>query len=934
MISFESVINSLWKILKGFLGNALIILQSLECISKKKKEKVNLKIAPLILRYSVFIAFLFLITIHGIAQHPEDQVKGVPAILGDTTLVADSLTVRTDTLQTPAAQSDITTTVNYYAKDSIKFGVTNRVIYLYGKAKIDYGAIKVEAEQIEIDWKTNTLLARGIIDSLDNKIGMPIFHNGSEVYVTKGIKYNFKTERATISEVITQQGEGFFHGKDVFKNENNELFSLYNSYTTCNLETPHYSIESKRAKAIPDDKIISGPFHLAIHQVPTPLGFFFGLFPMQGKSSSGVIIPSYGEERRRGFFLRGAGYFFDISEYVKTKITADLYSKGTRGVNISTQYKKRYQHTGNLNFNYTKTKLNENIEDNTVRNDFQLRWSHTPQSKRNSRFSASVHAATSSYNENNNLGVQENINRKISSSISYSKTFTGTPFSLGLSARHNQDVGSNPTNQPSEVSLLLPDLTLNMENVYPFKKKGASNKAWYEKLALKWSMTGTNQVSNQLDIRTSGGEMDSIAPFTFDNFPLFLENSRKGIRHRIPISTSIEVLKYLTLTPSFDYTERWYFKKYDWHYDSDLNRAVADTVSGFDRVSEYSTSANISTRVYGTYFFKKGKVKAIRHVVNPSLSFSYRPDFSAKKFDYYQEVQNSENPANTIFKSRYEGFAYGSPGRGESGAIGLSIGNSLEMKIKPKIDSVKKDKKISLLNSFSVSTSYNLVADSFHLAPIGIRANTSLFEKKVALNFTGTVDPYQYEILNISEQGIITQRRKNRLVWKDSPSLGKLSRASIAISTNLSPKAREKEDERENKINNTNITEEQKQYLINNPEDYVDFNIPWSLRVNYNLSYTKTGFQPSNTTQGMSFSGDFSLSKKWKISYHSGYDFENKEFTQTNIGIHRELHCWEMNLDWTPFGLYQSYNFIIKVKSSLLQDLKLSRRRSFHDNIF
>jgi hypothetical protein len=876
---------------------------------------------------------MFFTTISLIAQNPEDQLKVVPGILGDTTIVlADSLGSPIDSVQIPAPQSDITTTINYSAKDSVKFGVTNRIVYLYGEAKIDYGLIQVEAEQIEIDWATNTVVARGILDSLGNKVGMPVFHNGQEVYVTKGMTYNFKTGRATISEVVTQQGEGYVHGKEVFKNEDNELFSLGNSYTTCNLEIPHYSIESKRTKAIPNDKIISGPFHLAINQVATPLGFLFGMFPMQNESSSGVIVPTYGEERRRGFFLQGGGYFFDISEYVKTTLTADVYSKGGHGLNISTSYKKRYSHTGNLNFNYTKLRLNDNIEDKSARNDFQLRWTHTPQSKGTSRFSASINAATSSFNENNNLGVQQNLNRKISSNVSYSKTFKGTPFSLGLSARHNQGVGTSVSGQANEVSLLLPDLTLNMENIYPFKKKGASSKTWYEKMALRWNMVGTNQVSNDLNIKTSEGSLDSIAPFTIENLPLFFQNSRKGIKHDIPLSTSMKVFKNFTLSPSFNYTERWYFERYNWEYDTAQKVAVADTISGFSRVSEYGVSTSIATRVYGFYPINRGNIKAIRHVINPSLSFSYRPDFSAPKFDYYQEVQNSSDSTNFVFKSRYEGAAYGSPGSGESGSIGLSVNNTLEMKLKSKVDSIDQDRKVKLLDNFGLSTSYNVIADSFQLAPISIRANTSLFENKVSVNFTGTLDPYQYEYISKSEDGVITQQRLERFHWKDHFGLGELSRASLAISTNLNPKARANEEDREERINNSNLTDDEKQNLINNPADYVDFNIPWSMRINYNISYSKIGFQKSKTTQGLQFSGDFSLSEKWKITYRSGYDFENQELTRLDLGINREIHCWQMSLDWTPFGFYQSYSFTIQVKSSLLQDLKLNKRKNFNDN--
>jgi len=908
-------------------------------VINNRKEVFILEVADTLLRRSVFIISLLFITFNAIAQNPENPLNVTPGILGDSTQVLDSLimpadSVAVDSVQSPPVNSDITTTINYSAKDSIRFGVSNQIVYLYGASTVDYGEIKVEAEQIEIDWGTNTVTARGVVDSLGNKVGMPVFHNGAEVYVTKGMKYNFKTGRASISEVVTQQGDGYVHGKEVFKNEDNELFSLGNSYTTCNLEIPHYSIESKKTKAIPNDKIISGPFHLAINQVPTPLGFFFGMFPMQDESSSGVIVPTYGEERRRGFFLKQGGYFFDISEYVKTTITGDIYSKGGLGLNIGTQYKKRYQHSGNFNFSYTKIKLNDQIEDNSARNDFQLRWTHSPQSKGNSRFSASVNAATSSYNENNNLGVQQNINRNISSNISYNKTFAGTPFSLGLSARHNQGVGESATGQANEVSLLLPDLVFNMENVYPFKKKGASSKTWYEKLALRWSLVGTNQVNNDINLVSSDGVTDSIAPFTLENLPLFLENSRKGVRHSIPISTSMKMLKYFTMTPSFSYTERWYFEKYDWRYDPELKKAVADTISGFNRSSEYSMSTSLATRIYGIVFFKKGNIKAIRHVINPSLSFSYSPDFAAEKFDYYQEVQNSEDSTNTVFKSRYEGSEYGSPSIGERGSIGLSINNTLEMKVKSKVDSIEQDKKIMLLNNFGISTSYNIVADSFKLAPLSLRANTNLFENKVTMSFTGTLDPYQYEKTSIAEDGTFTQKKVDRFYWKDRFGLGDLSRASLAISTNLSPKARENEDKRQERINDSQLNDTQKQYLLDNPQDYVDFNIPWSLRVNYNLSYSKIGFNESTTTQGLSFNGDVSLTEKWKISYRSGYDFVNKELTQTNLGIHREIHCWEMNLNWTPFGKFQSYNFTIRVKSSLLQDLKLNKRRSFQDNIF
>lgn len=845
------------------------------------------------------------------------------SIQDTVTLPADTTFVTADTLTAPQ-QGDIETTINYSAKDSIKFGVHNKIVYLYGGAKIDYGIIKLEAHEIELDWTTNTVTARGITDSLGNDIGMPVFHNGEEVYVTKGMKYNFETGRAMISEVVTQQGEGYIHGKEVFKNEDNELFSLDNSYTTCNLEHPHFRIRSKRTKAIPNDKIISGPFHLEINDVPTPLGFPFGIFPAKNESSSGVVVPSYGEERRRGFFLKEGGYFFDISDYVKVKLTGDIYSKGGMGARLQTNYKKRYAYSGSLNFDYTKLKLSDNIESEDVSNDFRLRWSHNPQSKRNSRFSASVSAATSSYNTNNNLGVNQSINRKLTSSINYSKTFQGTPFSMGLNLGHNQDVRTN------QVDLILPDLSFNMENIYPFRKKGGSSKTWYQKMAVRWSMIGTNQLTNNLGKVGSDAATDSIAPFSFETLPTLLKKSKKGLKHSIPLSTSVKLLKYFTLSPNMNYTERWYFDKLDWKYDSAQKKAVADTISGFNRVYDYSVGAGISTRIYGTFHFKKGRVKAIRHVINPTIGFSYKPDFADPKFDYYQLVQNTSDSTKKSYLSRYKNGVYGSPGAGKTGSISMAINNTLEMKVKAKNDTTDQFKKIPLVNSFGISSSYNLVADSFKLAPINLRANTNLFENKMTISFSGSIDPYVYEFDSTLTNG----RKIDEFTWNRNGKLGQLSSASLALSANLSPKSREKEKNTKSKLEGSGLSDDQKEYLINNPDDYVDFDIPWSLRINFNLGYNKVGLGKSNYTQSLSFSGDVSLSEKWKISYRSGYDFKNKDFTRTNIGIHRDLHCWEMNLNWVPFGVFQSYTFEIRVRSSLLQDLKLNKRRNFRDIVF
>ncbi len=830
----------------------------------------------------------------------------------------------------------------------MNFSVDGKVVHLYGNAVINYGEIKLEADQIVIDYAANTLTAFGRKDSTGTQIGYPIFHNGAEVYETETITYHFKTGRARISGVVTQQGEGFLHGETVYKNSRDELFSINNTYTTCNLAHPHYQIRSKRTKAIPNDKVVSGPFNLELNDVPTPLGFPFGMFPAKQEASSGIIFPSFGEERRRGFKLEDLGYFFDINEYIKLAVSGSLYSKGGHALNINSTYKKRYKYNGSLNFSYTKLRLSDNIEDESTQNDFRLTWSHSPQSRGSSRFSASINAATSSYNQNNYLGVNpyqiyddgtsgdntyiDNTTRQLSSNLNYSKTFPGTPFSLAISARHSQDVA--PREQGGgEVNILLPSLSFNMSNIYPFKSQtGKQN--WLDKVTLRYSLQGSNDITNNLG-RIGENLTDSIAPFTMDNLSLFFKNSRKGFRHNIPLSTSFKLFNYFTGSPSINYNESWYFEKLEWKLDPDNpNRTViADTIRGFNRVYDYSFSMSLATRLYGTYNFKKGNIQAIRHVINPNISFSYRPDFSDDKFGYYQKFTTEDGRELQV--SRYQGFLYGTPSAGESGSIGFSLSNQLEMKVKTDKDTTDTARKVPILNNFGINTAYNIVADSFKLANISWRANTSVFNKKLNININGSIDPYIYRLdsvgINNQDETIYYQRRVNEFAWNNGRGIGQLNRASIALSTNLNPRGRDNDEETRDRIIDSNLPEYEKDFLLQNPDSYVDFSIPWSLRINYTLSYSRIGYRKPEIVQSIRFSGDFSLSEKWKVTFNSGYDFENNAFTQTNLGISRDLHCWEMNINWTPFGFYQSYNFTIRVKSSLLQDLKLNRTRTFYD---
>lgn len=848
----------------------------------------------------------------------------------DTVLIhADTTRIKADSIP---PKGDIETTINYTARDSIRASMDGKKIWLYGEAKIVYGEIELEAEEITIDYANSTIAANGIRDSLGNRIGYPLFKNGAELYETKGIIYNFKTKRARIIEVVTQQGEGYLHSDAAFKNEKNEILSVRNSYTTCNLEHPHFRIRATKTKAIPNDKIVAGPFYLEFNDIPLPAGFLFGMFPAQRESKSGIIFPSYGEERRRGFNLRSGGYFFDINDYIKLALTGDIYSKGGHALYANSTYIKRYKYNGNFNFSYSKNRLADNIEDKSVSNDFRLTWSHSPQSKGTGRFAASVNAATATFNRNNNLmfgtpgelntSSLSNISRNLSSNVSYNKRFAGTPFSAGINLSHTQDLVTR------RVDLPFPNLSVNMTNIYPFQQKGKSSSL--DNFSVGYSMTASNRITNVLpDIGKNGA--DSIAPFNFQNLPLFIENAKKGIRHTLPVSYSFKFLKHFTLSPSVNYEEKWYFDRLEnWRWtNADKTATTSDTVKTFNRIANYSFSAGLTTRIYGMYFVKNknSKVKAIRHIVNPSISFSYTPDFSKNKNYFDTLIDNSHR---VIYKEKHAGFVYGSSTLGRSGSIGFGLGNNLEMKVRGAKDTV--DRKVMLLNNLSFSSSYNLLADSFKLAPIGISASTNILNNLINLNLSATLDPYAYRRTVNAETGVSTERRINEYVWK-SGSFGRITSATLGVNTNLNPKKREQENATRDKVAKADIPENEKQYILQNAQQYVDFDIPWSLNIGYNLNYNRPINAKSNIVQSLQFSGDVSLSTKWKVTYSSGYHFESKEFTQTNVGISRELHCWQMNLTWVPFGRFQSYNFTIAVKASILHDLKLERRRPFLDNL-
>ncbi|MEC7244816.1 MAG: putative LPS assembly protein LptD [Bacteroidota bacterium] len=836
-------------------------------------------------------------------------------------------------------KSEIETTINYSAKDSIFYDLKSQKIKLYGNSKIDYGEINLEAYEILVDWNDKTLDANYLTDSTGKKIGKPIFSEGNQSYETDKITYNFDSRKAKIKGIVTQLDDAYMQGEDVKKNEEDELFISHAMYTTCNLEEPHFHISSGKIKVIPGKKVVSGPFHLKFGDVPTPLGFIFGMFPQPKKKVSGLIMPNYGEEKRRGFYLRDGGYYFAVNDHIDLRLTGDVYSKGSYGMTLGSSYKKRYSYSGNLRFNYNKSKLGD-FENPATSNDFSFSWSHTPDAKgKSSRFSSSVNFQTNSYNQNKNLvysNFNESINAQFNSNISYTKTFKGSPFNLSANLRHSQNV------QTKKVNLTLPDVSYNMSRIYPFKNLGKLGKTALGKISISHRFNGKIELTNGsvgnslsgLNILNSSNNFSEQIDFNMDNLNSIIDRSKIGGKHTIPISTSFNLLKYFTVSPSVNYNEIWYFKKLSYNYNELEDGIEIDTTNSFQRAWSYSSAFALSTRIYGTVFFKKGKIKAIRHVISPEISMSFSPDFTKPKFGYYENVQiNSEG--DTKLLSKYENFLFGSPRIGSSASMNFYIGNNLEMKVVDKNDTISGTRKIKIFDNLSFSSSYNFLADSFRLAPVRFSTRTSFFKRLINLSVSGNIDPYTFKLDSISENssGIknVYQRRVDELAYKNNQGIGSLAYINMSLGFRFSAKDFRSEDEEEK--DSSFGTREEIDYINSNIAEYIDFNVPWSINASYNLNRRKLGFRDPTITQTLTFSGDVSISEKTKISFRSGYDFKFKMLTQTSINATRDLHCWRINFSWVPFGRFQSYNLSINAVSALLQDLKLEKRSRFFDNL-
>ncbi|WP_449440473.1 putative LPS assembly protein LptD [Pedobacter steynii] len=882
-----------------------------------------------LLRYIIFLNFLVLLTSVGNRALALNNFSWQQVIKqADTTKKGNAQTAPKDTTASEK--------IEYSAQDSSFVDKEKEMVYLYGKARVKYQGIELDADYITYNSKTKLIYASGRTDAKGKYVGRPIFKmEGQSTSMADSLFYNTETSVGRIWGVYTEQEGGFFTGGKAKKQPDDEIHSKGQTYSTCNLPHPHFGIYITKG-IVTEHQIITGPVYLKIEDIPLPLGLPFAFFPKPNKKSSGVILPSPGEDYTRGFFLRDGGYYLGLNDYWDAKMLATIYTRGSYEGSLLSNYTKRYKYNGNINFRYSNSRYGlEGTPEYTPRKDFNLQWTHSQNAnaKPGTTFSASVDAGTSSFNQNTAGGASYDYNQftknTMRSSISYGKVFSnGINFTLAAS-------GSQET-QNKTVGLQLPDITLSVPTFNPFDSKDrVGEQKWYQKISVGYSMQGTNSIQTTEDQLFKKGALSKF---------------KSGFIHQINPNMAFNIFDYFNFNTGVSYTERWQFQTIRKSYLKVLNNTgqndqeILDTVPGFKRNGEYSLNMGISTKVYSTAQFKKfGNFKALRHVMTPQMSFSYRPDFSSIEKGYYKLAYYTDGTPKMGSDGKqqkysiFEGSPYGFPGNGRSASISFSLDNTVEAKVlTPKDTTGKGDKKIPIIQGLSISGSYNFLAPSFKLSTLGF-SGRSQFTDKLGINYYGTLDPYRYTDTVDVLTGRVSRKLIDDYVWN----VGKLPRLTnfgFSFNYSLNPEALKRKNENEQNLKDkaakTGMTPEQSEELAKvsrDPNAFVDFKIPWNFAFSYTFNYnTDRVGQNSTITNTLNFNGDANITTKWKVQFNSGWDFKASTFSQTSLAIYRDLHCWDMSFSWIPFGAYQFYSVDIKVKASVLQDLKLSKRKNYY----
>ena len=855
-------------------------------------------------------------------------------------LALDSLGMDSLAADTTKKKEPLDAPVIYEASDSIVF-TKEGYAHLYGEGKVNYQNIELTSAVITMNMDSSTVYATGVTDTAGVETGSPIFKDGETPYESKIMRYNFKTKKGFINSIVTQQGEGYVTSEEGKKGANDEIYMRHGKYTTCdNHEHPHFYLKLSMAKVRPKKNVVFGPAQLVVEDVPLPIAVPFGFFPFNSSYSSGFIMPTYGDEMNRGFYLRDGGYYFAISDQMDLKVLGEIFTKGSWGLSAASNYNKRYKFSGSFNASYLVTKTGEkNMPDYSVSKDFRIQWSHRQDAKANpnSSFSASVNFATSSYDRSSLSSLynpQQYSQNTKASSVSYSRNFP----EIGLNISGAFNITQNT--RDSSLSMTLPDVNISLNRIYPFKrKKSAGDERWYEKISLQYTGSITNSISTK----------DNLL------FKTPLTQWENGMQHKIPVSATFNLFKYINIVSSFNYTERWYLRKVKQSYDASptsRDHVKRDTINGFNRLYDYNLSLQMNTKLYGMYkpLFMKSKELQIRHVFTPTVSYTYTPDFGKSRYGYYDTYTytDEDGEVRTVEYSPYEGAVYGYPGKNMSQNISFSIDNNIEMKMKSDKDTTGY-KKISLIDQLGASLSYDVANKKWSDLSMNLRLKLT---KSYTFNMNASFATYAYQF---DENGNVVVG--DRTEWSygrfgrfqgysgsfsytlNNDTFKKLFGKKEEDEKNKDNKGKEEnedeetEEETEEQNNNSNMRKTEKASV--DSDGYLAFKLPWSVSLSYSYSIRedrskdiniKTMRYPYSLTHSLNVSGNFKIGSRWNMTYSTGYDFTSKEMSMTTLNITRDLHCFNMSCGLV-FGPFTSYNFSIRANSSMLTDaLKWDQR--------
>ncbi len=863
------------------------------------------------------------------------KVKDSIGIQRDSTLVREVAEIALDTVVVdsikPKKKDFLDHIVDYTASDYTALNQNKQKIYLYNEAEVTYGDINIKAGDITIDYKKNQVKAKGIVDSTGTYTQAPIFKQGGNEVKPDSILFNTKSQKALIYNSITEQGEGTVIAS-ITKKENDSVYYIKNAkYTTAkDLDDPEYYIKLRKAKVVPGKKIVTGFANLFIYDVPTPLGVPFGFFPQSDKQTSGLIIPTFGEQRERGYFLQNGGYYFAINDHVDLALLGDYYSNGSFGIRAESDYAFRYRFRGNFGFRFENLLTSERgFDDFSKSTVYNLRWTHSQDAKASpsSRFSASVNLGSSTFFQQslNQATTGSFLNNTLSSSVSYSKTFQGEPqVDFSVTATHQQNT------QSEQINLTLPTFQGNVGRIFPFAPKTGTKKGIIQNINFQYSARAENRIQT----------VDSLF-FTKDMF----DDARIGVQHSIPLSTNFKAFKHFSISASTNYNEVWTFKTIDRSFDIETRQPVIDTINGFDAFRTYNFTTSIGTTIYGLFNFeRKGKdpkIKSIRHVIRPSISYNINPAFD-QFYDTFEGdvIVDADGTTRREIEefTRFEQSIFGTPNQTFSSSLGISLSNNFEAKVRDKDSTATEPKKVTLLNSLNLSTAYNFAGDSLQWSAVRVNGGTQFFDNKLSVNFGATLDPYALDNNN---------NRVDRFNIDNNGSLFRLTAANMNMSYSLAGGGGKNRDQSDPSIQENLRNGGRADDLFGRSEDFgnqlfadddteegdkkdskfYNFKIPWSLRLAYAINYSNNRRNNEIASHSLMFSGDIELSPKWSVGGSSGYDFRNNGFTFTQLRFARDLLSWRMNFSWVPFSSRSSWNFFIGIKSSILQDLKYEQRR-------